>query len=210
MGRALIGVGTATCLMAGLKAIVLSTPPERIASANGTLVMMGALGAVAVTVPAETIVAMLGWRGNFTLLAVLSLLAGLIIAGVAPEQTGVAPVNGAQHRTRLREIFADPRFQRIAPISMLCIGSSWALQGLWAAPWLAHVDGFDRPTVVRHLLAMGLALALGAVALGWITDRLKARGIARETVLAGVAAASLVGSGRTGRPECPCRPSCRG
>ena len=178
--------------MAGLKAIVLWAPPERIASANGTVVMMGALGAVAVTAPAETIVVTLGWRGIFVAFAILSLLCGLMIVALVPEQPTTAPTSSATQTVKLREFYADPRFQRIAPISMLCIGSSWALQGLWAAPWLAHVAGFDRPTVVRHLLAMGVALAAGAIALGWITDRLKMRGIAREAVLASVAVMSLV------------------
>jgi predicted MFS family arabinose efflux permease len=191
VGRMLIGIGTATSLMAGLKAIVLWTPPERIASANGTLIMMGALGAVAVTAPAETIATALGWRGVFMVLGVLALLSGLFVAAVVPEHPVTTPTKGAHPKVKLRKIYADPRFRRIAPVSMLCIGSSWALQGLWAAPWLAHVAAFDRATVVQHLLAMGLALALGAVALGWLTDRLKTRGVARETVLAGVAAASL-------------------
>ncbi len=192
VGRAIIGVGVATSLMAGLKAIVLWTPAERIASANGTLIMMGALGAVAVTAPAETIVAALGWRGVFVIFAVLSLLSSLIIVALVPEHPASAPTNGATQIIKLRAIYADPRFQRIAPVSMLCIGSSWALQGLWATPWLTDVAGFDRPTIVRHLLAMGVALAAGAVALGWITDRLKMRGIARESVLAGVATTSLL------------------
>lgn len=192
VGRAIIGIGVATSLMAGLKAIVLWAPPERIASANGMLIMMGALGAVAVTVPAETIATALGWRGVFAVFAIVSLLCGLMIAALVPEHPTTAPTSGATQSVKLREIYADPRFQRIAPISMLCIGSSWALQGLWAAPWLTHVAGFDRLTVVRHLLVMGVALATGAIVLGWITDRLKMRGIARETVLAGVAAMSLV------------------
>ena len=191
IGRGLIGIGVATSLMAGLKAIVLWAPPERVASANGTLVMMGALGAVAVTAPAETIATALGWRGVFVVLGLLALLGCLFVAAVVPEHPTTTTINGVNQRIRLREIYADPRFQRIAPVSMMCIGSSWALQGLWVAPWLAHVADFDRPTVVWHLLAMGIALAVGAVALGWITDWLKARGVARETVLAGVAAASF-------------------
>lgn len=192
VGRAIIGVGVATSLMAGLKAIVLWAPPERIASANGMLIMMGALGAVAVTAPAETIAATLGWRGVFVVFALLSLLTTLVVAAVVPDPPATVTAPGVTNAIKLREIYGDTRFQRIAPVSMLCIGSSWALQGLWASPWLTHVGGFDRPTVVRHLLAMGLALAGGAVAVGWIADRLKARGIARETVLAGVAAMSLM------------------
>ena len=55
LGRALIGLGVAVALMAGLKAIVLWFPPERIALANGWYIMLGALGAVSATAPAEIV-----------------------------------------------------------------------------------------------------------------------------------------------------------
>ena len=53
LGRALIGLGVAVGLMAGLKAIVLWFPPQRIALANGWYIMLGALGALSATGPAE-------------------------------------------------------------------------------------------------------------------------------------------------------------
>ena len=62
VGRALIGLGVAVGLMAGLKAIVLWFPPERVALANGCYIMLGALGALSATGPAETVVQALGWR----------------------------------------------------------------------------------------------------------------------------------------------------
>ena len=76
LGRALIGVGVATALMASLKAIVLWFPKERIAVANGWVVMLGALGAVTATLPAEPLVTELGWRGLFGVLAAATALAG--------------------------------------------------------------------------------------------------------------------------------------
>ena len=78
LGRALIGVGVATALMASLKAIVLWFPKDRIAFANGCVVMLGALGAVTATVPAEPLVHALGWRGLFAMLAIAT-------AGVAAD-----------------------------------------------------------------------------------------------------------------------------
>jgi len=70
VGRAFIGLGVAVGLMAGLKAIVLWFPPERVALANGCYIMLGALGALSATGPAETVVQALGWRGLFAALAV--------------------------------------------------------------------------------------------------------------------------------------------
>lgn len=185
LGRALIGVGVATALMASLKAIVLWFPKERIALANGWVVMLGALGAVTATLPAEPLVAALGWRGLFMLLAAATAVCAIIMFVVVPE-TEQQPA-ARSFRVRLRDIYRDARFLRLAPLSTLCIGTAWSLQGLWAAPWLEHVEGLERPAVVRHLLVMGVALSLGALFLGWGADRLRRRGIARETFLAAIA-----------------------
>src|SRR5262249_31628043 len=51
LGRALIGIGVAAALMAGLKGIVLWFPKERLALVNGWFVMLGALGALTATEP---------------------------------------------------------------------------------------------------------------------------------------------------------------
>src|SRR5947199_347878 len=63
LARALIGLGVAAALTAGLKAIVLWFPKERIAVANGYMVMIGALGAVTATAPADLLLTRIGWRG---------------------------------------------------------------------------------------------------------------------------------------------------
>ena len=188
LGRSLVGLGTAACLMAALKAAVLSTPPARLATANGLIVMLGGLGAVLATLPAERLLLSIGWRALLWLCAGLFLLAAAAVA-VTAARLPSAP--SATLKPRLRQIYADPRMQRIAPLSMLLIGSSWSLQSLWAAPWLSHVAGLKREAVVLHLLAMALALAAAAPAIGHLADRLHARGISRANLLALMAAASL-------------------
>jgi hypothetical protein len=51
---ALAGLGVAAALMAGLKAIVLWFPRDRIAFVNGGMIMLGSLGAVTATAPPDT------------------------------------------------------------------------------------------------------------------------------------------------------------
>jgi len=186
LGRALIGVGVATALMSSLKAIVLWFPKERIAFANGWVVMLGALGAVTATLPAEPLVHEFGWRGLFALLAAATTLAAAIMFLIVPEPAKRSAA-ALLARVRLRDIYRDMRFLRLAPLSTLCIGNAWSLQGLWAAPWLEHVEGFGRGSVVQHLLVMGFALSAGAMLLGWSADRLRRRGIGREAYYAAIA-----------------------
>jgi MFS family permease len=177
LGRAMIGLGVAGALMAGLKALVLWFPAERLALANGWLITLGALGAVTATAPAEMLIASIGWRGLFLLLAILSAIAALLILQFVPEcpapRRGKATASGMS----IRAIYRDARFWRLAPLSATTVGSAWALQGLWAGPWLADVEGLPRHDVVMHLLLMALGLSASALILGTAGDRLRRRGV---------------------------------
>jgi MFS family permease len=158
LGRGLIGLGSAAALMAGLKALVLWLPKERIALANGCYIMLGALGAVTATAPAEALLDRLGWRGLFAALAAATLAATAVLWLMAPRDPRAPEVVGGAVRPRLRDVYLDRRFWHVAPLSACCIGTAFALQGLWAGSWLADVAMFDRPAVVQGLFAMALGL----------------------------------------------------
>ena len=187
-GRALIGLGVASAMTAGLKALVLWFPGDRVPLLNGLMVMLGALGAVTATLPADLLLAWIGWRELFGLFAALTAVSAVIVYFVVPEAT---PIASGAVSVGLRKIYTDPRFWRLAPLSASCIGTAWALQGLWAAQWLTDVEGLDRAAVVFHLFAMAVALSLGAILLGVAADRLRRRGVGPE-VLVGLVAAVFI------------------
>src|SRR5262249_44996045 len=81
----------------------------------------------------------------------------------------------------------DPRFWALAPLSATCAGSAWALQGLWASPWLTDVDALPKTDVTRHLLIIAIVQGIAALLLGTATDRLRRRGIGPQVLLAFVA-----------------------
>jgi MFS family permease len=58
------------------------------------------------------------------------------------------------------------------------------LQGLWAGPWLADVEGLPRQDVVMHLLWMAIALSVSALILGMTGDRLRRRGVSLSSTFA--------------------------
>ena len=185
VGRALMGLGVASAMTGGLKALVLWFPGDRVPLLNGLMVMLGALGAVTATLPADLLLDWIGWRELFGLFAGLTAVSAVMIYLIVPEATAVA--TGAVS-VGLRKVYADPRFWRVAPLSASCIGTAWALQGLWAAQWLKDVEGLDRAGVVFHLFAMAVALSLGAILLGVAADRLRKRGVGPSALLGLVAA----------------------
>ena len=190
LGRALIGLGVAVGLMAGLKAIILWFPPERVALANGWYIMLGALGALSATGPAELVVQSAGWRGLFALLAVVSAAVALLILLVVPEKK---PSFARQFRTEgqlLDDLPGLPLLAHRAPGGDRRRHAGH-LQGLWAAPWLTDVAGLDRSVVVEHLTLMAALLSVSALLLGALAERLRRAGISTEMFLAGTLALSM-------------------
>ncbi|MGY3038279.1 MFS family permease [Bradyrhizobium sp. USDA 4354] len=183
IARAMIGLGVAAALTAALKSIILWFPRERVPLLNGYMVMLGSLGAVTATVPVEHLLAWMGWRQLFEILAAATGATAILIYVVVPER-GIALSTAS---TSLSSVFSDQRFWRIAPLSATCIGSSWSLQGLWASPWLIDVEGFDRASLVRQLFMMSVVLSGGAWLLGMAVHHIKRRGIGAEVILAMVA-----------------------
>ncbi|MGY4231069.1 MFS family permease [Bradyrhizobium sp. USDA 4449] len=183
IARAMIGLGVAAALTAGLKSIVLWFPRERVALLNGYMVMLGSLGAVTATVPVEYLLDWMGWRQLFEVLAAATGAAAILIYAVVPER-GIVP---SAARATLSSVFGDRRFWRMAPLSATCVGSAWSLQGLWASPWLTDVEGLDRASLVRQLFIMSIMLSGGAWLFGMTVHHFKRKGIGAETVLTMVA-----------------------
>ncbi|WP_456710937.1 MULTISPECIES: MFS transporter [Bradyrhizobium] len=179
IARAMIGLGVAASLTAGLKSIILWFPRERVALLNGYMIMLGSLGAVTATAPVEYLLGWMGWRQLFDIIALATGTTAILIYVVVPERS-VAPSTAA---ASLSSVFSDRRFWRMAPLSATCVGSSWSLQGLWASPWLTDVEGFDRSSLVRQLFIMSIMLGGGAWLFGMTVHHIKRRGIGAETIL---------------------------
>ena len=133
IGRALIGLGAAAALIAGLKSIRLWFPKQRLPLLNGCFIMLGTLGAVTATAPAELVVAWIGWRGLFAGLAVATAGCAIVIFLLTPEAPGARGQAGLG-LANLRAIYADQRFWRLAPLSTMCISTDGPCKGCGQRP----------------------------------------------------------------------------
>jgi len=130
-------------------------------------------------------VAWIGWRALFAGLAVATAACAVVILLLSPEAIGCQPQSG-HGVASLKQIYTSQHFWRLAPLSTMCISTAWALQGLWAGPWLADVENLARPEIVHHLFIMALALCAGALLHGILAERLRRRGVRTQAVLAAV------------------------
>ena len=195
VGRALIGIGFAGGLMASFKAITVWFPRRRWPLLNGLIMGFGGLGTMAATTPVEIALEWATWRNVFHFLAVVTAAVSFLILLVVPphdsERDGQA--GGLTNALAgLGLIFRDRAFWRIAPVSIVAMGSGLAIQGLWAGPWLHDVAGLPPEEVAWHLLVLNFALTLGMLATGFVAGGFTRIGVGPVGMLGFAAAVLLV------------------
>lgn len=171
IARAMIGLGFAGGLMASFKAVALFAPPGRIPLLNSWVMAFGGVGVLVASYPAHATAELLGWRGLFYLLALVTVLVAFFILAAAPRR-GEATASGSvgQALAGLGRVYASLEFWRIAPYVMVTGGAHIALQTLWAAPWLSDVAGLDRSGVAEVLTGMAAAFLVGILGAGAASD----------------------------------------
>lgn len=178
VGRALIGVGVSACMMAAFKAFVMWFPPERLPWVNSVLLALGSAGALAATLPVEYLLASVSWRELFMGLMVLSVLIGVLVFRVVPDhEEPPLHTSFGEQWLGLTVVFRDRFFWRVVPLTALSQAAFLSVQGLWAGPWLRDVVGLGRESVAWFLGGQSLAIVVGFVGIGALTDRLVRRGV---------------------------------
>ena len=193
LGRALIGLGVAVCLMASMTAFVLWFPLERMATLVGWMLLVGAIGAVSATKPVELALRVIDWRTLFLALAGYTVCASLAIFLFVPEKA--APSSRSTLHSQIAAvgtILRNRGFWSVGLVAACQQGVALSLLGLWAGPWMRDVAGLDRAELAQNLLFAAGAFGVGAVLGGSLSDRLAQHGVPPlVTYLAGCAACTV-------------------
>ncbi|MEY3201665.1 MAG: hypothetical protein RIR70_1215 [Pseudomonadota bacterium] len=172
IARALIGLGVAACLMAGLKGFMDWFDLKFQPSLTGIIMACGAMGALTTSIPVTLALPILGWRGVFVVSGALALAVALITWWVVPDRhTGGKPLTWADAWAGVGQVFRAKSFWRFAPQSAMFTGCFMALQGLWVVPWLMNVNLVSRDVAAQHLFAMSLGMLAGQLGIAALLAR---------------------------------------
>ena len=184
--RVLCGVGVSACLMAPLTAYRRWFDASTLMRANSWMLMTGALGMVASTLPVQWLVPVVGWRALFWALALLVLLAMLLIAWLVPRWD-LAPVSALTPSplpASYAEIWRHPYFRKMAPLGFFCYGGQVAMQTLWAAPWMVKVAGYTPLEAASGLFWINVTMLVTFWGWGMLNPGLARRGFHADRLIA--------------------------
>ena len=163
LARVLCGVGLSACLMAPLTGYRRWFAPATLMRANSWMLMLGALGTVASTLPVQWLLPIMGWRPIFLMLAAALAVSVLLILWQLPVWTQPpAPVPTAPEGllSGYAAIWRHPYFLRLMPLGFFGYGGLIAMQTLWASPWMVRVAGFSAAQATTGLFWISMAMLL--------------------------------------------------
>lgn len=185
---ALIGIGCSPIYMSSLY-IVARTRPHQFAVLSASILGIGSLGNLLGTTPLVVAAEHFGWRGTFLGIAGLTLVSALsvwfLVRDPPPaEKTGedVTLLGGLKAILSIRALWL------LFPISLVSYAFVIATRSLWVAPYLTQGFQLGAEPLGNAVLAMALAMSLGALCSGWAE-----RGFGAKAVTAGGITVAILG-----------------
>lgn len=185
LARMLIGVGVSACLMAPLTGYRRWLRLEVQQRANSWMLMTGALGMLASTLPVQWLLPVVGWRWLFVGLAGLIVLAMALMAVQVPSWRVDADKSANQDGlwASYAQVWRHPYFRSLTPMGFFNYGGLIAMQTLWAGPWMIKVAGYTPMQAATGLFGLNVAM-LGTFWLwGMATPTLYARGLTANKLM---------------------------
>ncbi len=190
MARVMIGVGVSACLMAPLTGYRRWLALEHQQRANAWMLMTGALGMLASTLPVQWLLPLVGWRWIFVGLAMLIVLSMALMIWQIPkwQNTQTQPATEVGERVSIlasyQQVWVHPYFRSLAPMGFFNYGGFVAMQTLWAGPWMVKVAGYTPLEAATGLFWLNVCMLITFWLWGLFTPNLTKRGYSANKLMA--------------------------
>ena len=189
MARVLIGVGVSACLMAPLTGYRRWLALENQQRANSWMLMTGAFGMLASTLPVQWLLPVVGWRWIFVGLAGLIVMSMALMAWQVPKWRLSEPVVETEPTKRVgilasyKQVWTHPYFRSLTPMGFFNYGGFVAMQTLWAGPWMVKVAGYTPLEAATGLFWLNVCMLITFWLWGLYTPALTKRGYSADKLM---------------------------
>lgn len=181
IARILIGIGTASVLMATLAIFSHWFNKQEFGRVSGFMVAVGNLGNLAATAPLALAVAAIGWRQSFLIIALFQIAVTALVFIMVRDR----PVRNMEHdnyeaisekppgmMAAWREIFGKADFLLLGLIAFAWYGNYLALQGLWGGPYLMEALHLSREETGKLLMLTSIGFIAGSMVIDSIARKI--------------------------------------
>ncbi|MDB9731270.1 MFS transporter [Candidatus Pelagibacter sp.] len=168
ISRILIGVGVGACLMGPLTAYRVWFQDETQQRANSWMLMTGAIGMLSSSLPVQFFLSIIGWRSIFGILAILTFFSIVLIVIFIPNWD---KGNTHDEKGSLKEVWQNDFFKSLVPMGFFNYGGLFAIQTLWAGPWMVKVSGYTPEESANGLFVIYLSLLFSFLTWGYFVPK---------------------------------------
>lgn len=169
VSRVIIGVGVGACLMGPLTAYRIWYQDETQQRANSWMLMVGAIGMLSSSLPVQFFLPIIGWRNIFLLLAFITLVCIILIIIFIPQWTSKG--NQRNDDAKLSIVWQNQFFRSVIPMGFFSTGGLFAIQTLWAGPWMIKVSGYTPQESAKGLFLIYFFMLLSFLIWGYFVPK---------------------------------------
>ena len=169
ISRIIIGVGVGACLMGPLTAYRIWYQDETQQRANSWMLMVGAIGMLSSSLPVQFFLPIIGWRNIFLLLAFITLVCIILIIIFIPQWTSKG--NQKNDDAKLSIVWQNQFFRSVIPMGFFSTGGLFAIQTLWAGPWMIKVSGYTPEESAKGLFLIYFFMLLSFLIWGYFVPK---------------------------------------
>jgi len=170
VSRILIGIGVGACLMGPLTAYRVWYLDETQQRANSWMLMVGAIGMLSSSLPVQYFIPTIGWRGVFIFLTVLTLICIILIILFIPKWQTEEKLNKIKY-AELKNVWQNSFFRSLVPVGFFNYGGLFAIQTLWAGPWMTRVSGYTAEESAKGLFLIYFCLLFSFLLWGYFVPK---------------------------------------
>ena len=171
ISRVIIGIGVGACLMGPLTAYRVWYQDETQQRSNSWMLMVGAVGMLFSSLPVQYLLPIIGWRGVFINLSILTTICIILIMIFIPKWN-VKDLDKNHETGTLKEIWKNNFFRSLVPMGLFNYGGLFAIQTLWAGPWMVRVSGYTPEESAKGLFMIYFFMLISFLVWGFFVPKI--------------------------------------
>ena len=143
ISRVFIGVGVSACMMGPLTGYRIWFAKKYQQRAISWMLMVANIGFVFSTLPVQILLPITGWRWIFVGTSLLIIISIVFILLFIPDWKHKFEKDEKKLEGKLTDIWNNKFFRSAIPLGFFNYGGMYAIQTLWAGPWMIRVAGYS-------------------------------------------------------------------